>query len=210
MIRVLIVDDHALVRQGLKRILNETGDIAAVGEAANGVDAIKRIREGDCDVILLDISMPGRSGVDTLKQIIGECRGGKVLILSMHPEDQYAVRLMKVGAAGYMTKESAPEELVEAIRKVARGRKYISPTLAELLLSELDSDLDKPAHETLTDREYEIFRLIGSGKTVSEIAALLSLSVKTISTHRAHILDKMKLKNNAELVVYAIRNELIG
>ena len=210
MIRVLIVDDHALVRQGLKRILNETGDIASVGEAANGVDAIKRIREGDCDVILLDISMPGRSGVDTLKQIIGECRGGKVLILSMHPEDQYAVRLMKVGAAGYMTKESAPEELVEAIRKVARGRKYISPTLAELLLSELDSDLDKPAHETLTGREYEIFRLIGSGKTVSEIAALLSLSVKTISTHRAHILDKMKLKNNAELVVYAIRNELIG
>ena len=210
MIRVLIVDDHALVRQGLKRILNETGDIAAVGEAANGVDAIKRIREGDCDVILLDISMPGKSGVDTLKQIIAECRGGKVLILSMHPEDQYAVRLMKVGAAGYMTKESAPEELVEAIRKVARGRKYISPTLAELLLSELDSDLDKPAHETLTDREYEIFRLIGSGKTVPEIAVILSLSVKTISTHRAHILDKMKLKNNAELVVYAIRNELIG
>ena len=210
MIRVLIVDDHAIVRQGLRRILSETGDMVVAGEAANGVEALRRVREGGVDVVLLDVSMPGRSGVDTLKQIMGENRGCRVLILSMYPEDQYAVRMLKVGASGYMTKETAPEELVEAIRKVALGRKYISPSLAELLLGELWSDPDKPVHEALTDREYEIFRMIGSGKTVSEIAALMSLSVKTISTHRAHILDKMRLRNNAELTLYAIRNGLIG
>ncbi len=209
MIKVLIVDDHAIVRQGLKRILAETPDMTVAGEAENGVEALKKTREGEWDVILLDVSMPGRNGVDTLKQIMGENRGGKVLILSMYPEDQYAVRLLKAGAAGYMTKETAPWELVEAIRKVAQGRKYISPALAELLLLELDIDAEKQPHERLSDREYQVFRMLGSGRTASEIASLMSLSVKTISTHRAHILEKMKLKNNAELTLYAIQNGLL-
>ncbi|MBY0578627.1 MAG: response regulator transcription factor [Burkholderiales bacterium] len=210
MIKVLIVDDHAIVRQGLRRILAETPDMTVTGEAENGVEALRKIREGEWDVVLLDVSMPGRNGVDTLKQIMSENRGIRVLILSMYPEDQYAVRLLKVGAVGYMTKETAPEELVEAIRKVAQGKKYISPTLAELLLVELGVDSEKPLHETLSDREYQVFRLIGSGKTVSEIASQMSLSVKTISTHRAHILEKMKLKNNAELTLYVIQNGLIN
>ncbi|MHB1300168.1 MAG: response regulator [Burkholderiales bacterium] len=209
MIKVLIVDDHAIVRQGLKRILAETPDMTVAGEAENGVEALKKTREGEWDVILLDVSMPGRNGVDTLKQIMGENRGGKVLILSMYPEDQYAVRLLKAGAAGYMTKETAPGELVEAIRKVAQGRKYISPALAELLLLELDIDAEKQPHERLSDREYQVFRMLGSGRTASEIASLMSLSVKTISTHRTHILEKMKLKNNAELTLYAIQNGLL-
>ena len=209
MIKVLIVDDHAIVRQGLKRILAETPDMTVAGEAENGVEALKKTREGEWDVILLDVSMPGKNGVDTLKQIMGENRGGKVLILSMYPEDQYAVRLLKAGAAGYMTKETAPWELVEAIRKVAQGRKYISPALAELLLLELDIDAEKQPHERLSDREYQVFRMLGSGRTASEIASLMSLSVKTISTHRAHILEKMKLKNNAELTLYAIQNGLL-
>ena len=209
MIRVLIVDDHAIVRQGLKRILSETPDMTVAGEAENGAEALKKIREGEWDVVLLDVSMPGRNGADTLKQILSENRGGKVLILSMYPEDQYAVRLLKAGASGYMTKETAPEELVEAIRKVAQGKKYISPTLAELLLNELDGDMDKPPHDRLSDREYQVFRMLGSGKTVSEIAASMSLSVKTISTHRSHVLEKMKLKNNAEITLYAIQNGLV-
>ena len=209
MIKVLIVDDHAIVRQGLKRILAETPDMTVAGEAENGVEALKKTREGEWDVILLDVSMPGRNGVDTLKQIMGENRGGKVLILSMYPEDQYAVRLLKAGAAGYMTKETAPGELVEAIRKVAQGRKYISTALAELLLLELDIDAEKQPHERLSDREYQVFRMLGSGRTASEIASLMSLSVKTISTHRTHILEKMKLKNNAELTLYAIQNGLL-
>ncbi|HQT26350.1 MAG TPA: response regulator transcription factor, partial [Burkholderiales bacterium] len=150
MIRVLIADDHTIVRQGLKRILAETTDMTVAGEAENGVEALRKIREGEWDVVLLDVSMPGRNGVDTLKQIMSEKRSVKVLILSMYPEDQYAVRLLKAGASGYMTKESAPEELVEAIRNIALGKKYISPTLAELLLNELDIDFEKQPHERLT------------------------------------------------------------
>ena len=208
MIRVLIADDHTIVRQGLKRILAETPDMNVTGEAENGVEALKKIREGGWDVVLLDVSMPGRNGVDTLKQIVSENRAVRVLILSMYPEDQYAVRLLKAGASGYMTKETAPEELVQAIRKIAQGKKYISPMLAELLLDELDGDSEKLPHERLTDREYQVFRMLGSGRTVSEIAESMSLSVKTISTHRAHILGKMKLKNNAELTLYALQNGL--
>lgn len=208
MIRVLIVDDHAIVRQGLKRILAETPDMAVAGEAESGAEALKKIREEEWDVVLLDVSMPGRNGIDVLKQIMSENRGIRVLILSMYPEDQYAVRMFKAGASGYMTKETAPEELVEAIRKVAAGKKYISATLAELLLAELDIDAEKQPHERLTDREYQVFRLLGSGWTVSEIAIQMSLSVKTISSHRTHILEKMKLKNNAELTLYAIQNNL--
>lgn len=209
MIRVLIVDDHAIVRQGLQRILEEARGIEVGGEAHNGVEALKMIRSGKWDVVLLDISMPEKNGIDTLKQIMDENKEARVLILSMYSEDQYAVRLMKAGAAGYLTKDAAPEQLVEAIRKVVAGKKHISPTLAELLLLECNPNSGRPSHETLSDREYQVLRMIGSGKNVSEIAATLSLSVKTISTYRAHILAKMQLKNNAELTYYVMQNGLM-
>jgi two-component system invasion response regulator UvrY len=208
MIRILIVDDHSIVRQGLRRILDEARGMEVGGEAANGVEALKKLRTGKWDIVLLDLSMPEKSGFDTLKQIMDGGSGIKVLILSMYPEDQYAVRLMKAGASGYMTKDAAPEQLVEAIRKVVAGKKHISPTLAELLLNECGVDSGKPSHELLSDREYQVLRLLGSGKKVSEIAETLSLSVKTVSTYRGHILEKMKLKNNAELTFYVIENRL--
>lgn len=208
MIRILIVDDHSIVRQGLRRILDETPEIEVVAEASNGVEALKKLRAEKLDVVLLDISMPEKNGFDTLKQIMEGNSGAKVLILSMYPEDQYAVRLMKTGASGYMTKDTAPEQLVEAIRKVVMGQKHISPALAELLLQECGNDSGKPSHERLSDREYQVLRLLGSGKTASEVAQSLSISVKTVSTYRAHILEKMKLKNNAELTFYVAENGL--
>jgi len=207
-IRVLIVDDHAVVRQGLRRILGEAKGIEVGAEAANGVEALRKISNEKFDVVLLDISMPEKNGLDTLKQIIEGNSAAKVLIMSMYPEDQYAVRLMKSGASGYMTKDAAPEQLVDAIHKVIAGKKHISPNLAELLLQECGNDTGKPAHELLSNREYQVLRLLGSGKKVSEIAQTLSLSVKTISTYRAHILEKMKLKNNAELIFYVMGNDL--
>jgi len=207
-IRVLIVDDHAIVRQGLRRILDEAKGIKVGGEAANGVEALKMMRTGEWDVVLLDISMPGMNGMDTLKRIMDGDKDAKVLILSMYREDMYAVRLMKAGASGYLTKETAPEQLVEAIRTVFAGKKHISSNLAELLLQECCSDSGKSPHETLSDREYQVLRLIGSGKKVSEVAVALSLSVKTVSTYRANILEKMKLKNNAELTYYVMQNSL--
>ena len=209
MIRVFIVDDHVIVRQGLRRILEEADGIEVTGEASNGVEALKKINSLNWDVMLLDISMPEKGGDDTLRQLLNEKRDAKVLILSMYSEDQYAVRLMKAGAWGYLTKDVAPEQLVVAIRQVISGKKYISPTLAELMLMEINSDREKPLHENLSDREYQVLKLIGSGKKVSEIAAALSLSVKTVSTYRAHILEKMKLKNNAELIYYVIQNGLM-
>lgn len=208
MIRVLIVDDHAIVRQGLRRILDEAQGMRVGGEAENGVEALQMMREEKWDVVLLDISMPEKNGIDTLKQIMDRNKEAKVLILSMYPEDQHAVRLMKAGASGYLTKETAPEQLVEAIRKVVAGKKHISPTLAELLLLECGFDSGKPPHEILSDREYQVLRLLGSGKNVSDVAEALSLSVKTISTYRTHILDKMKLKNNAELTYYVMQHGL--
>ncbi len=209
MIRVLIVDDHAIVRQGLRRILEEAKNMKVGGEAANGVEALKMLRAEKFDVILLDISMPEKNGIDTLKLVLERNKDARILILSMYPEDQYAVRLMKAGASGYLTKETAPEQLVEAIRSVVAGKKHISPTLAELLLQECGIDSAKPLHKTLSDREYQVLRMIGSGKQVSEIAETLSLSVKTVSTYRAHILEKMKLKNNAELTYYVMQNGLM-
>jgi len=208
-IRVLIVDDHVIVRQGLRRILEEAEGIEVTGEAANGVEALKKINTLDWDVMLLDISMPEKGGDDTLRQLLNEKKDAKVLILSMYSEDQYAVRLMKAGAWGYLTKDVAPEQLVFAIRQVIGGKKYISSTLAELMLMEINSDRERPLHENLSDREYQVLKLLGSGKKVSEIAAALSLSVKTVSTYRAHILEKMKLKNNAELIYYVIQNGLM-
>lgn len=208
MIRVLIVDDHAIVRQGLRRILDEAQGMAVGGEAVNGLEALKMIRAEKFDVVLLDISMPEKNGIDTLKQIMDGDREARVLILSMYPEDQYAVRLMKAGASGYLTKETAPEQLVEAIRRVVAGKKHISPSLAELLLQECGADSGKQPHEILSDREYQVLRMLGSGKKVSEIAEVLTLSVKTVSTYRTHILEKMKLKNNAELTYYVMQNGL--
>lgn len=209
-IKVLIADDHAIVREGLKQILADTRDIVVAGDAENGGEAIKLARKNDgCDVLLLDISMPDKSGIEVLKQIKKEAPRLAVLMLSMHREDQYAIRSLKAGAAGYMNKQSAPDQLVDAIRQVAAGRKYISPTLAQELANQLGEDREAPPHESLSDREYQTLIMIASGKTVSDIAAELSLSVKTISMYRTRILQKMKLRHNAELTHYAIKNSLV-
>jgi DNA-binding NarL/FixJ family response regulator len=208
MIRVLIADDHAIVRQGLKQIIEENGEMRVVAEAANGADALYKMREIACDVVLLDISMPGKSGIEVLKQIREEKPKLPVLMLSIYPEDQYAVRLIKSGAAGYMTKESAPMEVVEAVRRVASGKKYISPTVAEMLANDILAPEEKRPHETLSNREYQIFLLFAAAKTATEIADALALSVKTVSTHRSRILEKMHMHNNAELMHYAIENNL--
>jgi DNA-binding NarL/FixJ family response regulator len=209
LIRIIIADDHAIVREGLKQILADSKDIVVTGDAENGVDAIKLVRKDDCDVLLLDISMPDRSGIEVLKQIKKESPKLAVLMLSMHREDQYAVRSLKAGASGYLNKQSAPNELVDAIRLVAAGRKYISPALAQELANQVGEDREVPLHETLSDREYQTFIMIASGKTVSDIAEELSLSVKTISMYRSRLLQKMKLRNNAELTHYGIKNELV-
>jgi two-component system invasion response regulator UvrY len=209
LIRIIIADDHAIVREGLKQILADSKDIVVTGDAENGVDAVKLVRKDDCDVLLLDISMPDRSGIEVLKQIKKESPKLAVLMLSMHREDQYAVRSLKAGASGYLNKQSAPNELVDAIRLVAAGRKYISPALAQELANQVGEDREVPLHETLSDREYQTFIMIASGKTVSDIAEELSLSVKTISMYRSRLLQKMKLRNNAELTHYAIKNELV-
>ncbi|GAB3537649.1 response regulator transcription factor RqpR [Noviherbaspirillum agri] len=209
-IRILIADDHAIVREGLKQILADTKDIVVAGDAENGNDAIKLARGTEADVLLLDISMPDKSGIEVLKQIKKETPKLAVLVLSMHREDQYAIRSLKAGAAGYLNKQSAPSELVDAIRLVASGRKYISPALAQELANHVgDENREVPPHETLSDREYQTLVMIASGKTVSDIAAELTLSVKTISMYRSRLLQKMKLRHNAELTHYAIKNNLV-
>jgi two-component system invasion response regulator UvrY len=208
-IRVFIADDHAIVREGLKQILAESPDIIVAGEAENGLDAIKLFRRARCQVMLLDISMPDKNGIDVLKQVKKEHPEMAVLMLSMHREDQYAIRSLRAGAAGYLTKQSAPRELVTAIRQVAAGMKYVSAALAQELASQVGEDHDAPLHESLSDREYQTLTMIASGKTVGTIAKELSLSVKTISEYRARLLVKMKLKNSAELTHYAIKNALI-
>lgn len=208
-IRVFIADDHAIVREGLKQILAESPDIIVAGEAENGLDAIKLFRKSKCQVMLLDISMPDRSGIDVLKQVKKEHPDLAVLMLSMHREDQYAIRSLKAGAAGYLTKQSAPKELVTAIRLVAGGQKYVSAALAQELASAIGADHQTPLHDTLSDREYQTLTMIASGKTVSMIAEELKLSVKTISEYRSRLLVKMKLKNSAELTHYAIKNGLV-
>jgi two-component system invasion response regulator UvrY len=191
MIKILVADDHAVVREGLKRIIAETADLVVAGEASNGQEVLEKVQNGHWDVVLLDISMPGRGGLDVLRQLRGEKPKLPVLVLSMHSEDQYAVRVLKAGAAGYLTKDSAPEQLVNAIRRVIRGRKYISPSVAEKLAFD------------------QVLCMIASGKTVTEIAERLALSVKTISTYRTRILEKMKMTNNAELIRYAIKQGLV-
>jgi two-component system, NarL family, invasion response regulator UvrY len=208
-IKVIIADDHAIVREGLKQILADTSDIAVTADASSGCDAIRLIRDGNCDVMLLDISMPDRSGIEVLKQVKKEFPKLAVLMLSMHREDQYAIRALKAGAAGYLNKQSAPAELVIAIRQVAAGRKYISAALAQELANHLGEDHEQPLHATLSDREYQTMTMIASGKTVGDIAQDLMLSVKTISMYRSRVLQKMKLRHNAELTHYAIKNHLV-
>lgn len=211
MIKVLIADDHAVVRSGLKQILDETeGEIRVEGEATNGREVLEKIQAREWDVLVLDITMPGRSGLDILKDIRQIKPSLPVLILSMHAEEQFATRMLKAGASGYLNKESAPEELVKAIRKVQSGGKYVSATQAERMVAELTGDSNKQPHELLSDREYEILCLIASGKTATQIAKELSLSVKTVSTYRSRILEKMNLSTNAQLTHYAIKNGLVN
>lgn len=205
----MIVDDHAIVREGLKQILADTEDILVAGEGENGQDAVRLARTMEGDVMLLDITMPDRNGIEVLKKIHREKPALSILMLSMHREDQYALRSLKAGAVGYLNKQSAPNELVKAIRLVASGNKYISPVLAQELARYLSEDAEKAPHESLSDREFQTLLMIASGQSVSDIAAELSLSVKTVSEYRSRILAKMNLKNNAELMHYAIRHKLV-
>lgn len=209
MIKILIADDHAVVRRGLKQIVSETPDIIVTGEASTGYEVLDKVRGNDYDAVILDISMPGGDGLNILKQIKKEKPKIPILLLSVHPEDQYAVRALKAGAAGYLTKDSATGELISAIRRVSCGRKYVSSQLAEKLALDLETDRGKQLHEKLSDREYQVLCMMSSGKMAKEIATDLCLSVKTISTYRSRILEKMRMKNNAELTHYAIKHGLI-
>jgi DNA-binding NarL/FixJ family response regulator len=210
MIRILIADDHTIVREGLRQILSDTGDMVVTAEAGNGQEALDKILKEEFDVVVLDIAMPGRSGLDILKELRSYSPKLPVLVLSMYPEEQYAVRVLRAGADGYLTKESAPNELITAIRRLHAGKKYISPSLAEKLAFNLEAHSTRPPHELLSDREYQVLCRLSSGKTVKDIADELSLSVKTISTYRSRILEKMSMKNNAELTYYAIQNHLVN
>ena len=208
MTRILIADDHALFREGLKQVLARHGDLTVVAEAGDGQEALAVIRETHLDVVLLDITMPGLSGLDILTDIFRERPHLAVLVLSMHPEEQYAVRVLKAGAAGYLTKESAAEDLITAIRKVSRGGKYVSPALAEKLASAL-RQWDRLPHQLLSDREFQVMRMLALGRRVKEIADTLCLSEKTVTTYRSRVLAKMKLRSNVEITRYALRHKLI-
>jgi two-component system invasion response regulator UvrY len=210
MMRILIADDHAVVREGVKRILTTVDESIVVGEAGSGQELLAKATAAKWDMVMLDISMPGRNGLDVLRQLKSTCPLLPVLVFSMHPENQYAVRAFKAGAAGYLTKESIPEELVTAIRKVIQGRRYVSPALAEHLVDAVAHPPNAPLHASLSDRELQVLCLLASGKTVTEIAAELSLSVKTVSTHRSRTLEKMHMKTNAELIHYAIWHRLVN
>lgn len=209
MIKILIADDHAIVRKGLVQILQEEFPLAQITEVDNGNDAIKMVNELIWDVILLDISMPGRNGVETLKQIRVSGIKAPVLMLSMHSEEQYAIRVLKAGASGFLSKLSATDELLNAVHRVLSGKKYITASVAEKLAESLGENENKSTHENLSDREMQVLQLIAAGKTVSEIAEEISLSVNTISTYRARILEKLNLNNSAELTRYAIDNNLV-
>ena len=208
-LRILIADDHPIVRSGLRQVLSEAG-AAAVGEAATPQEALDRARREPWDLLILDVRLPGRGGLDVLRELKVELPRLPVLVLSMHSEEQYAVRAFRAGAAGYLTKEAAAERLLDAVNKIAMGGRYVSPELAEQLAATLGPDAPPAAgHEALSDREFEVLRLIASGKTVGEIAEQLALSVKTVSSYRARVLEKTGLRNNAELMRYAIRQRLI-
>jgi len=207
--KILITDDHAVLRRGLKQILEDGFGKIQFGEAANASEAIAAVTSDNWDLVVLDITMPGRSGLDALKEIKALKPQTRVIVLSVHSEDQFAVRVLKAGASGFLNKDSAPEELVKAVRKVLAGGRYVSASLAEKLAVHLDHPNDQLPHQQLSDREFQVLRMIGSGKTVSEIAEELSLSVKTVSTYRARILEKMGLHTNAELTRYAFENKLV-
>ncbi len=209
MIKVLIVDDHTIVREGLRRILEDTSDIVVTGEASSAQEVVNKVKNNNFDIVLLDISLPGRSGLDVLKQLKSINPDLPVLILSMHSEEQYAIRSLRAKASGYLTKESASDELIKAIRKVAQGRKYITSSLAEKLAFELEDRNSCSSHEKLSDREYQVMCMIASGKRIKEIADALSLSVKTISTYRTRILKKMNMRNTSQLIHYAIKADLV-
>jgi len=209
MLRILVADDHEVVRKGLMKVLAETLQPVKVDEARNGQEAVKKVWKSEYDLVVLDIKMPGKNGLDALKEIKQHRPKLPVVILSMHPEEQFAIRAMRAGASGYLTKECAGDELVLAIRKALKGEKYISGSLAQILAGEMDGDSEKPPHEILSDREYQVMLMIASGKPVGTIAKELCLSVKTISSYRANILLKTKMKNNAEITHYAFQHKLV-
>jgi two-component system, NarL family, invasion response regulator UvrY len=209
MIRLAIADDHPIVRQGLRRIASDGAGISVVGEAASAAELFRLLAGAAVDVVLLDVSMPGSTFIETLKQLREQHPSIKVLVLSVHPEDQWAVRALRGGAAGYLTKDHSPEQLVEAIHRVARGGKYVSAALAEKLAGLVDNDRTRSPHERLSDREFEVLRALGSGMAVKEVAEQLKLSAKTVSTYRARLLEKMGLKSRADLVHYVVEHELL-
>jgi len=209
MIRILIADDHSMVRRGLKETLQEEFHDVCFHEAGNWTELFREVKANNYNIIVSDLSMPGGNGLEMLKQLKQNFPKLPVLILSMLPEDQYALRVLKAGGSGYLTKESAPEELINAVRKILNGRRYVSAAVTDMLVESLEENSSKKLHETLSDREFDVLKLIASGKTVSEIADMLSLSITTISTFRARILSKMNLKNNAGIALYAIENKLV-
>ena len=208
--KILVVDDHAVVRQGVKQILSEQFQGAVIGEAQNAEEMIERARTDNWDIVVLDIGMPGKSGLDALKELKQAHSKLPVLVLSGYPEDQLALRMLKAGAAGYLSKDSAPSELVLAIRKILGGGKFVSASVAELLALNLESDLEKPLHEQLSDREYQVLCLIAVGRSLKDIADDLCVGISTVNTYRARILEKMRLKNNTQLTHYAIENRLVN
>ena len=209
MIRVLLADDHAVVRAGLREILTDAGDITVAGEASNGQEVLAQVRGHDFDLAVLDMSMPGRNGIDLIKQVKSEKPKLRILILSMHSEQQYAVRALKAGASGYLTKDSAADQLVAAIRRIAAGGAYVTPETAERLALDAAPGTDAAPHTRLSDREFQVFQLIAQGGAVGKIAKQLSLSVKTVSTHKTRIMEKMGLANQTELIRYALKHQLL-
>ncbi len=209
MIKILVADDHAVVRKGLVQIISDAMGMEVAAEASTGGEVIDHLRSDRFDAVVLDLNMPDRNGLETLQQIRAEFENVPVLVLSMYGEEQYAVRVLRAGASGYLTKESAPDQLVHAIRRVSRGARYVSPTATDVLVKLLDGDATAQPHETLSDREFQVMVQLAEGKSVSEIADSLSLSVKTVSTYRSRVLTKMQMSSNAELARYALENELI-
>ncbi len=209
MIRVLVADDHPIVRQGLKQVLDNANGFVLVGEASDGAEVLRVLQEKHVDIVLLDLNMPGMDGLEVLKRVRRDSPSTRVLVLSIYPEEQYAVRVIRAGASGYMTKDTGPADMLASLRKIHEGGKHISPKVAELLANEVGADSDKPLHELLSDREFEVMRLLALGYTVTSIGETLNLSPKTISTYRTRILAKMRMESNANLTQYAIQHNLI-
>ena len=209
-IRVLIADDHPVVRRGLRQLLEEAGDIVVGGEAGSAAETLDQVRRNRWDVLVLDLDLPDRSGLEVLRDVKLAQENLPILFLTVASEDQFAIRALRAGAAGYMTKKTAPEELVEAIRKVVKGGRYVTAAVAERIALHLDKDVETPVHESLSDREYEVFQMLASGRTATQVAEALHLSVKTVSTYRSRVLEKMGLRTNAELTVYAVRNGIVS